>query len=128
MQIYSYGCDVSTGTFYPAYSIISAISLGGQTTVTFSSPHDFTVGEIISFRVSRQYGTVELNNQEVLVQSVTTDAITVDIDSTYYTVFDANPDAPATLAMVVPSASGVIPGSVPIQTSLIDVFDHIPPS
>lgn len=119
---------MSTGIFYPSYSIISEISLGVQTVVTFTAPHDFTVGEIISFRVSKQYGTVELNNRQANVQAISSTTITVNIDSRNYNPFVASPDIPETLAMVVPSASGVIAGSVPTQTNLFDSFDNIPPS
>lgn len=118
---------MSVGIFYPASSLIAGIALGVQTVTTFTAPHDFTPGEIISFRVSRQYGTVELNNQAVLVQSISALTVTVNINSTNYTPFIPNPPMPATLAMVVPSASGIVPGSFPVQTSLIDAFDHIPP-
>ena len=119
---------MSQSTFYPAYSIISAIQLGVQTVTTFTAPHDFTVGEIISFRVSQQYGTVELNNRQANVQSITPTTITVAIDSRNYTPFIASPSVPATLPLVVPSASGVIAGAIPPQTNLLDSFDNIPPS
>lgn len=118
---------MATGIFVPFSSILSDITLGVQTVATFSAPHSFTLGEIISFRVSRQYGTVELNNQSSLVISKTPTTITVDIDSRNYTPFIANPPNAQTLAMVVPSASGIVPGSVPIQTNLADAFDHLPP-
>jgi hypothetical protein len=115
-------------TFYPQYSIISSISLGVQTIITFTAPHEFTVGEIISFRVSKQYGTVELNNVQANVQSITSNTITVNIDSRNFTSFISSPGDPQTLAMVVPSSSGVITGAIPPQTNLFDVFDNIPPS
>lgn len=119
---------MNTGIFYPAYGLISSISLGVQTVTTFTAPHNFTVGEIISFRVSRQYGTVELNNRQANVQAITYNTITVNIDSRNFTAFVASPDDPETLAMVVPSSSGVIAGAIPPQTNLFDAFDHKPPS
>lgn len=118
---------MSTGVFYPSYAIIQDISLGVQTVVTFTAPHSFTVGEIISFRVSSQYGTVELNYQSALVQAITIDTITVNIDSREFTPFVSSPTNAQTLPMVVPSASGVVPNAIPAQTSLVDAFDHIPP-
>ena len=118
---------MSIGVFTPSYSLISSITLGVQTVVTFPDPHDFTVGEIISFRVSQQYGTVELNNRHELVQATDSLSILVDIDSRDFTPFIPNPAFPATFAMVVPSASGVVPGAIPAQTNLMDCFDHLPP-
>jgi hypothetical protein len=115
-----------SSTFVPFYCIISSISLGYPTVVTFSSENVFTVGEIVSFRVSKQYGTVELNYVSTLVISRTEYTITVLINSTWFTPFISNPDNAATLALVVPSASGVIPGAIPPQTNLEDAFDNLP--
>lgn len=120
--------SIGTSNFQPAYAVISSLSLGVQTIPTFTAPHDFSIGEIISFRVSSQYGTVELNNRQALVQAITTNTITVNIDSRNYTPFIAAPDDPSSLAMVVPSSSGIVPGAIPPQTNLADVFDNIPPS
>jgi hypothetical protein len=116
------------GTFYPALSYISAITLGNLTTVTFTEDHDFTVGEVISFRVSKQYGTVELNNQQATILTIAPTTITVSINSTNYTPFNASPTNPQYLAVVVPSSSGIIPGAIPPQTSLFDAFDDVPVS
>ncbi len=115
------------GTFTPSFSLISSISLGVQTVPTFTAPHDFSIGEVISFRVSKQYGTVELNNQQAIVQAITTSTITLNIDSRNYTAFISAPSDPETLAMVVPSSSGIVPRSTPTQTSLVDAFDCVPP-
>lgn len=112
--------------FVPTYSFISAITPGVNTIITFTAAHDFTVGEIVSIRVSQQYGMVQLNNQQPIVLQVTTDSITVPIDSRNYTPFISSPTDPQALAMVVPSSSGIIPGAIPPQTSLIDVFDNVP--
>lgn len=114
------------GNFVPYSCFISAITLGIETVVTFSNATVFSVGEIVSFRVSRQYGTVELNNQQTPVIAVTEYTITVPIDSRNYTPFIENPSNPQALAMVVPSASGIIPGASPPQTSLYDAFDQLP--
>ena len=116
----------SASTFYPASSLISAIQLGVTTVVTFTAPHDFTVGEVVSFRVSQQYGTVQLNNQQPTVIAISSSTITVPIDSRGYTPFISNPTNPQQLAMVVPSSSGVVPGAFIAQTNLQDAFDNIP--
>lgn len=113
-------------TFVPYNLPISEITFGVQTVVTFPSSNAFTIGEIISFRVSAQYGTFELNNQQALVIARTDTTITVPIDSRNYTPFIASPDNPQALAMVVPSASGIIPGAIPPQTNLFDAFDNVP--
>ncbi|HEY5236101.1 MAG TPA: hypothetical protein VIJ14_07985 [Rhabdochlamydiaceae bacterium] len=73
--------------FYPAYSLISSISQAQNAVVTFPSPHDFTVGEIVSFRVSPPFGMFEMNNQETVVQAITPTTITTTINSMNYTPF-----------------------------------------
>lgn len=111
--------------FYPKYGIISAISRGQTTTVTFTEDCDFTDGEIVSFRVSRESGTWELNNQQARVMSHTSDTITVDIDSTNYTAFVAiDENEQVHVSMVVPSSSGIIPGQSTATMNLEDAFDH----
>ena len=113
-------------TYVPFGCYISGITLGLQTVVTFTTTHAFSVGEVVSFRVSNQYGTVELNNQQPTVSAISTYTITVPIDSRFYTPFIANPTNPQALAMVVPSASGILPGASPPQTNIFDVFDNVP--
>lgn len=125
---------IQTSSFVPQYSIIQAITLGIQTVVTFTASCDFIVGQIVSFRVTPKSGTQELNNQQQLVIAVTTvtnpnDTITVNVDSRNYTPFvylsGAGKYTPAT---VVPSASGIPPGTVPIGTTLQDCYDNTPPT
>src|SRR5271166_1988586 len=101
-----------TSTFVPQFSFISSISQGQNTTVTFTAPSDFVVGEIVSFRVSQPYGTKELNNQTATVTNVTSNTITVPIDSTNYTPFVfVGDNSEAFPALVVPAGSGIAPGS-----------------
>jgi hypothetical protein len=114
-------------SFVPQFGFISAIQLGIQTVVTFTAPIDFTVGEIVSFRVSPPSGTYELNNQQTQVKAITSNTITVDIDSRNYTPYVSHPTyAIAFPALVVPVGSGILTNTVPTQTSLFDVFDNVP--
>jgi hypothetical protein len=112
--------------YLPYIVFVSDITLGVQTVATFTAPHAFTIGEIVSFRISRQYGTVELNNVQAQVIALDMNSITVPIDSRNFTPFIANPVNPQQLAAVVPSASGVVPGAIPPQTNLEDAFDNVP--
>ena len=110
--------------FYPAFSYISAISLGVQTTVTFTENHNFTPGEIISFRVNATNGTQELNNMETTVQSITPTTVTININSTFFTPFISNLFVRYP-PMCVPSATGIIPGDPLNSTNLADAFDNL---
>lgn len=114
-------------TYYPVLSFIQSITRGVQTTVTFTAPCDFTPGEVVSFRVSPQSGMKELNNVETPVVSNTSNSIVVNINSTNFTPFIFHSENSIQYpAIVVPSSSGIVPGSFPIATSLVDAFDNIP--
>lgn len=116
-----------SSVFYPKLSYIASISQGVQTTVTFTDDCDFTPGEVISFRVSKQNGMYELNNVQSSVVSNDTNSIVVNIDSRNFNAFVFTPSYEGSHpAMVVPAGSGIIPNSIPLQTSLIDAFDNIP--
>lgn len=119
---------MSQGTFYPSYSIITGITLGQTTVISFSEEHDFTDGEVVSLRVSKPFGTVELNNQQATISSTTDTTITLPIVSATYTPFvNAGLYVPS-FAMVVPAGSGIIPNSFLTSVNLEDAFDHKPPN
>lgn len=113
---------------YPRYGFITGISNAKQAVVTFSDTHDFTDGEIVSFRVTKPFGMVEMNNRTSKVLSHDSTTITVDIESSFFTPF-IYPAVETTVTppVVVPSASGVIPGSNPATVNLYDSFDNRPP-
>lgn len=120
---------------YPRYRYITAITKAAQAVVTFSVAHDFTAGEIISFRVSSAFGMTEINNRQLRILSVTASTVTLDYDSSGNTTFAFPTSAIAALgvspAVAVPSSSGVVPlagsATVPQQppgTNLLDTFDN----
>lgn len=112
--------------YYPAFSYISDITLGVKTVTSFPAAHDFTLGEVVSFRISKANGTVQLNNVEVPVVAEDEFTITVDIDSRNFTPFIPTSVPVANPAMVVPAGSGIVPNSSLAQTNLVDSFDNIP--
>lgn len=128
MPIHSDGCDVSTtpGTPYPEFKYITSVTQGQRTIVGFGQTHDFTDGEIVSFRVSPPFGMVELNNVQSRVIAHDTTSITIDIDSSNFTPFVNAGLYEQYLAVCVPSASGIIPGTATIN--LEDAFDMKPPT
>lgn len=116
-----------TSVFQPKFSLISAISQGLLTTVTFTEDCDFTDGEIVSFRVSKQGGMNELNNRQATVLSHTSDSITIGIDSTNYTPFIFVSENESVFpSMVVPAGSGIIPNLATPTINLQDAFDNVP--
>lgn len=124
---------------YPRKKFIAYITQAAQATVYFTEKHDFTPGEIVSFRVSSNYGMHEINNMPARVLSVTNSAtessLVLDLDTSGYTAFSFPTSAVAkagvTPAMCFPSSSGVVPaaGSAsvaqePPGTNLQDSFDN----
>lgn len=124
---------------YPRYRYIANITQASQAVVYFTEKNDFTPGEIVSFRVSSDFGMDEINNKEVRVLSVTNSAtvssITIDLDTSGYTAFAFPTSAVAAAgvspAVCLPSSSGVVPdnGSAtqaqqPPGTNLRDAFDN----
>lgn len=118
--------SASSSVFTPFFSFIEDISQAINAVITFTEPHSFTIGEIVSFRVSRASGMFEMNNQDALVIGLTSTTITVPINSTNYNayvnagLYIQNP------AVCVPSSSGVIPNNIPPATNLQDAFDNVP--
>ena len=117
---------MSANVFYPSYAYISAITNATQATVTFTADHDFTAGEIISFRVGKQFGMYQINNKRAKVLTTTDDTVTVDIDTSTWGTFSlSNLNDPGTSPPVcVPSASSVIPFQENPSVNIEDAFDN----
>ena len=124
---------------YPRWEYIANITQAAQAVVFFTETNDFTPGEIVSFRVSSDFGMDEINNRQARVLSVvnsgTVSSITLDLDTSGFTAFTFPTSAQAVLgitpAVCLPSSSGVVPDSgsatVPQQppgTNLRDAFDN----
>lgn len=114
--------------FYPSKAYIQDITNALDAVVTFTEDHEFTPGEIVSFRVGKQFGMSEINNVQARIMFVTDDTITVPVDTTFWTPFSlANLDQPGTSPpCCVPSASGVIPFEETPRVTLFDAFDNRP--
>ncbi len=110
--------------FVPRFFYINAITRGQTTTVQFTEDHDYTDGEIISFRVSPPYGMFEMNNKQARVLSHTADTVTVEIDSLNFNAFIYPVSGLNTPPVAVPAGSGIIPSSDPPTMNLEDCFDN----
>lgn len=124
---------------YPRARYIANITQASQAVVYFTAKNDFTPGEIVSFRVSSDFGMDEIDNRQLRVLSVTNSStvssITLDYDSSGNTAFAFPTSAVAAAgvspAVCLPSSSGVVPynGSAtvaqqPPGTNLLDSFDN----
>lgn len=111
---------------YPELAYITDITQALNGVITFSADHDFTIGEIIGLRVAPAFGMIQLNNKEVRIVSTTSDTVTIDVDTNTFNPFinaGTNVQRPC---IAVPSSSGIVPNSVPIQTNLRDAYDNVP--
>lgn len=117
---------MASNNFYPSFAYISAITNAIQAVVTFTADHEFTPGEIVSFRVGQAFGMREINNVQARVLLTTNNTITVEVDTLTWTPFSlANLNQPGTSPPVcVPSASGVIPFEENPRMNLQDAFDN----
>ena len=104
--------------------MIQSITKGQNTVVEFTEDHDYSVGEYVSFRCGKPNGMVEINEKRGKVLELTSDTITVDIDSTNYTDFMFDLGV-AILPVACPAGSGVKPGEYVPTVILDDCFDNI---
>ena len=110
---------------YPAYSEISAITNAQNAVVTFTEDHDFTVGQIVSFRVGKLFGMEEINNKRTRVIDTSSDTITTELDTTNWTPFTLSLlySEGTSPPVCVPSSSGVVPNLFTPEMNIKDAFD-----
>ncbi len=116
----------NSANFVPALRYLTGITNAVNAVATFSMPHTYVLGEIISFRVSRAYGMFEINNLQGRVLAFDTYTVTVDIYTVNFTPFVIPASPGANPALVVPVGSGIIPASHPATVTLEDAFDQLP--
>lgn len=113
--------------YVPRLAYIDDISNEQNALVTFTADHTFVLNELISFRVSQAYGMKEINERRGKVIALTSDTVTVDIDSSNFTAFNVPVDLSETTPPVaVPSSSGVNLGIYVPEMILNDCFDNRP--
>lgn len=109
--------------FVPNLKYIADITQAFQAVVTFTEDHNFTLGEWISFRVPPPNGMIQLNNQKGLIVALTSDTVTIAVDSLqfYPFIYVTNGQIPC---VAVPAGSGIPPGTATV--TLEDAFDNQP--
>lgn len=117
---------MATNSFYPDKAFINAITNETQAVVTFTANHEFTLGEIVSFRVTPDFGMSEINRKRARILAITDDSITVQMDTQTYTPFSFAKinDPQTTPPHAVASSSGVVPSSAIPKINLVDAFDN----
>lgn len=109
--------------FIPNLQFILEITQAAHALVTFSTDHNFTLWQWISFRVPPENGMIQLNNQKGQVIELTSDTVTIDVDTLqfYPFIYVQNGQIPC---VAVPAGSGVNPFTA--STTLEDAFDNRP--
>lgn len=105
--------------YYPGYSQvivtqnlvvrdILAITNSYPMIVTTVLNHGYVAGMDVTFQIPTQFGMVELNGKNVQVLSITDDTLTIDLDSSNFSVFSYPSPLPSayTPPTVIPNASG----------------------
>lgn len=117
---------MATNVIYPQKAFINAVTNAQQAVVTFTADHDFTLGEVVSFRVTKDFGMFQLNKKSAIVQATSNDTITVDIDTTDWDAFDysALNTAGTTPPVAVPCCSSKIPDTKPVKINQEAAFDN----
>ena len=109
--------------FIPNLQYISNITRASAAVVTFTTNHNFIVGEWISFRIPPPNGMIQLNNQKALIISITSNTVTIAVDSLqfYPFIYVQDPQVPC---VAVPAGSGIPPSTATV--TLEDAFDNQP--
>jgi hypothetical protein len=115
---------MATNQNVPGFVYVSGITNEQYPTVTFTAAHNFVLSEIISFRVSRPYGMVEINNERAKVLAVGSNTVVIDIDTSYFTPFIYPVTTAQAPPVAVPVGSGVQFDYSPYFI-LNDAFDNI---
>ena len=116
---------MTSNVFFPRWRYITDVSNSQYCVVTFLDPHDFVLNEIISFRVTQPYGMVEINERRAKVLVVEDMAVTIDIDTTFFTPFIYPVSGLNTPPVCVPVGSGINYDSAFSFTILNDAFDNV---
>lgn len=109
----------SSVIYYPGYSqqtvienlvwkAIESITNAYPMVVTTTTDHHYVAGMKVRFQIPTQFGMQELNAIEVQIISVTNNTLTINLDSTGFTVFAYPSPLPEayTEPVVIPNSSG----------------------
>ena len=112
--------------YTPYICNISDITRGESTSVTTSIPHGFVIGNEIQFFIPQNYGITQLNKRKGYVTAITSDTVTVDINSIGFNAY-VTPSLPpyvvidpAQIAPIGDANTGYLsPGGIPPRDQYI---------
>lgn len=125
-------------TYYPGYSqvqvqqnlkvqTIESISNAYPCVVTTTDDHGYVAGMIVRFLIPTQFGMQEMNVISSQVISVTSDTISLNLDSTNFTLFSYPSPLPSayTSPVVIPNSSGPYLSPKPLPYGNQDSFEGV---
>lgn len=128
----------SSVIYYPGYSqqtvienlvwkSIESITNAYPMLVTTIDDHHYVAGMRVRFQIPSMFGMVQLNSVEVQVLSVTSNTLTVNLDSSNFTPFAYPSPLPEayTPPVVIPDASGAYLPPLPLPYGNQDSFEGV---
>lgn len=113
--------------YYPVARTISDITNDQVATVTFDEDHGYLVGQILGFRVSKDYGMTQINQKYGQVLSIpSSNEVIVDVDTSNWDSFIIPISTDQASPMTVPTSSGFIEESDIVRPNINCAFDKRP--
>jgi len=124
--------------YYPGYSqeqvqenlrvkTILSITNSNPMVVTTVNDHGYVAGMMVTFLIPTQFKMVELNNLNVQVISLTSNSLTINLDSSNFSVFSYPSPLPSayTNPSVIPNSSGPYLPPLPLPYGNQDSFEGV---
>lgn len=124
--------------YYPGYSQqqvhqnllvreIASITQADPMVITTTEDHGYVIGMRVAFLIPPGFGMVELNGLNAQVVDVTSDTLTINLDSRSFTAFAYPSPLPSayTPASVIPSSSGPYLPPLPLPFGNQDSFEGV---
>ncbi len=124
--------------YYPGYSqvqvhdnlvikTILSVTQSNPCVITTTEDHVYIAGMMVTFLIPVSFGMVQLNNQNVQVISLTSDTLTINLDSTGFTSFAYPSPLPSayTPPSIIPNSSGPYLPPQPLPYGNQDSFEGV---
>lgn len=128
----------SSVIYYPGYSQtqvienlvwqkIETITNAYPMVVTTVNDHGYVAGMNVRFNIPEMFGMQQLNEVEVQVISITSDTLTINLDSTNFSVFSYPVSLPSayTPPVVIPDSSGKYLPPLPLPFGNQNSFEGV---
>ena len=129
---------MSSVIYYPGYSqvqvqenlrvqTIASITQANPMVVTTVNNHGYVAGMDVTFLIPSQFGMTQLNGINAQVISITPNTLTINLNSTNFSVFSYTSPLPSayTPPSVIPNASGPYLPPLPLPYGNQDSFEGV---